>query len=81
MRSLQGGTKPNVKQAAGWMITHGVSEADIRGQSGWVQAINSWCPLLIIGCLVPHFLRKVLPPGLGEGVTGASLASCKEGPR
>eukprot|EP00972_Heterocapsa_arctica_P073033 10787846-Heterocapsa_arctica.AAC.1 len=41
MRSLQGGTKLNVEQAAGWMITHGVSEADSRGQSGWVQAIDS----------------------------------------
>eukprot|EP00972_Heterocapsa_arctica_P073236 10816851-Heterocapsa_arctica.AAC.1 len=63
------------------MITHDVSGNDSRGQSNWGQAIDSWCPLLTIGCSAPHFLRKVLPPFLGPGVTGAVLASCKEGPR
>eukprot|EP00972_Heterocapsa_arctica_P014262 2099933-Heterocapsa_arctica.AAC.1 len=71
MRSLQGGSKPDVERAACWMISDDVSDADSCGQSNWVQAIDSWRPLLTIGCSVPHFLRKVLPPCLGPGVTGA----------
>eukprot|EP00972_Heterocapsa_arctica_P073466 10850068-Heterocapsa_arctica.AAC.1 len=50
MRSLQSDSKPDVVQAATWMITHCTTEADNLGQTNWVQAIDSWCPLLTIGC-------------------------------
>eukprot|EP00972_Heterocapsa_arctica_P004704 697211-Heterocapsa_arctica.AAC.1 len=48
MRSLQGGSKPDVEQTASWMIIHCTTEADSLGHSNWVQAIDSWCPLLTI---------------------------------
>eukprot|EP00972_Heterocapsa_arctica_P110205 16226473-Heterocapsa_arctica.AAC.1 len=67
MRSLQNGDLPSVGEAASWLINHGISDVDNTGQSNWAQATASWCPLLTIGCSVPHFLRKSLPPQSGPG--------------
>eukprot|EP00972_Heterocapsa_arctica_P050109 7368455-Heterocapsa_arctica.AAC.1 len=66
IRSLQNGTQPDLQAIAQWMSDHQVTDADIKGQSDYKQAMKPWCPLITIGCSIPYFLRKELPSQLGD---------------
>eukprot|EP00972_Heterocapsa_arctica_P112395 16431498-Heterocapsa_arctica.AAC.1 len=81
IRSLQGGTRPELQDVVQLMNDRQDRISDEGGQSDYNQTVSSWHPLITIGCSIPHFLRAALPPQLGEQVTSASLAKSKSIPK
>eukprot|EP00972_Heterocapsa_arctica_P062791 9262200-Heterocapsa_arctica.AAC.1 len=63
------------------MTRHCATEADIKGQTLWNQALENWSLKISVGCTVPHFLRTTLVAQHGPGITAGTLQHETKGPK